>query len=57
MPTTKTYVAKPEPAEPYRVDNRVTCGQPITPISADIVDGPTVGAVSGVRVNADVSGY
>jgi len=45
------FISKAVPAQPYRVDNRATLGIPLKPVSANILDGPTLGAVSGVRVN------
>lgn len=45
------FTSKAVPAQPYRVDNRVTLGVPLKPVFADIVDGATRGMVSGVRVN------
>lgn len=45
------FTSKQVPAQPYRVDNRATLKVPLKPVSANIVDGPTVGMTSGVRVN------
>ncbi len=50
----KTYVSKQVTASPYRIDNRAIVNAPARPIAKDIVDGPTVTAISGVRVNDDV---
>lgn len=38
---------------PYKIDDRVTYLNGIRAESADIADGPTLGANSGTRVNED----
>jgi hypothetical protein len=41
----------------YRLDDRVTVAQsPKRSVSANIFDGPTLLAASGIRVNNDASG-
>ena len=50
MPS-NNYLTKADSTKPYRVDNRVTFHVPLTPIHADICDGPTRAVVSGMRVN------
>lgn len=52
-----TNIQKIKPAEPYRVDNRVTVMVGLKPFSLDINDGPKQNPGSGYRVNPDASGF
>ncbi len=49
-----TYATILIPSQSIKIDNRVTIKAPIAPVSANVVDGPTVHAISGVRVNEDI---